>query len=142
MINISITKSNDPDAIGEYDFYYNIIHIGRSKKNDIIVLDKELPLFFLKLEIVEEKNREALVVRSVDRLPYFFVNGKKISGTFKLGTKDVISFGQNNIVINKFMKTSFEEDLSSIFNKFEANAPELRFILNSIEEKLIEIESM
>ncbi len=141
MINISITQSNEPDAIGVYDFYYNTVHVGRSKKNDLIVLDKELPLFFLKLEIIEEKGREVLVVRSMDRLPYFFVNGKKISGTLKLKPNDKISFGKNQIVIHQFQKTALDEDLSPIFNQFEANAPELRFILEAIEEKLIEIES-
>ena len=141
MINISITKSNETDAIGVYDFFYNIVHIGRSRKNDVIVLDKELPLFFLKLEIIEEKGREVLVVRSQDRLPYFFVNGKKISGTLKLKPNDTLSFGHNHIVINNFQKTSLEEDLTPVFNQFESEAPELRFILEAIEEKLIEIES-
>jgi hypothetical protein len=141
MINISITKSNEADAIGVYDFYYNIVHIGRSRKNDVIVLDKELPLFFLKLEIIEEKGREVLVVRSQDRLPYFFVNGKKISGTLKLKRNDTISFGNNHIVINNFQKTSLEEDITPIFNEFEAKTPELKFILEAIEEKLIELES-
>ncbi len=141
MINISVIKSNEAEAIGVYDFFYNVVHIGRSKKNDVIVNDKELPLFYLKLEIIEEKGREVLVVRSLDRLPYFFVNGKKISGTLKLKPNDTISFGTNQILINKFQKTTLEEDLSPIFKQFEEQTPELRFILEAIEEKIIEIES-
>ena len=140
MIHVEIISSCDPLALGLYDYEYDHISIGRSKKNDIIFLDKELPTAFLILEILEDKSKDELVVRSLSRQPYFFVNGKKISGLYKIYENDVIAFGENKIRIVKYKRTKVEEDLSMAFKEFEKNAPELGFALEFIEEILIDME--
>jgi hypothetical protein len=94
MIHIEILSSSDPLALGLYDYEYDHISIGRSKRNDIIFQDKELPVSYLILQIVEDKSVDQLVVRSVTKEPYFFVNGKKISGVFKIYENDIIAFAR------------------------------------------------
>ena len=140
MIHVEILTSTDPLAIGLYEFEYDHLLIGRSKKNDLIFLDRELPLNYMMMQIGEDHNGQYLVVRSLTRAPFFFINGKKISGVLKIRIGDVIAFGENTIKIIDFQKTKEETDLSEAYAKFEKNAPELRFALDFIEEVLIDLE--
>lgn len=140
MIHLEILSSSDSLAVGLYEFEFNHIHLGRSKKNDLIFKDKELPLKYMMLKIVEDNSGTNLMVKSLIRQPYFFVNGKKISGALKIRPNDVIAFGENKIKILAFKKTEDQTDLSEAFKNFEQNASELRFALNFIEEVLIELE--
>jgi hypothetical protein len=141
MIHIEILSSSDPLALGLYEFEFDKINIGRSKKNDIIFQDKELPLQYILLHIVEEKSIDQLIIRSFTRAPFFFVNGKKISGLFKIYENDTIAFGENKIKIIKFKRTKIQEDLSEDFRKFEQNSPDLQFALDFIEEVLVDMEN-
>lgn len=140
MIHLEILSSSDPLAIGLYEFEFNHVHIGRSKKNDLIFQDKELPLKYMLLKIVEDNSGINLMVKSLVRQPFFFINGKKISGALKIRPNDVIAFGENKIKILGFKKTEDQTDLSEAFITFEKKAPELRFALNFIEEVLVELE--
>jgi hypothetical protein len=141
MIHIEILSSSDPLALGLYEFEFDKINIGRSKKNDIIFQDKELPLQYILLHIIEEKSIDQLIIRSFTRSPFFFVNEKKISGLYKIYENDTIAFGENKIKIVKFKRTKIQEDFSEDFKKFEQNAPDLQFALDFIEEVLVDIES-
>ena len=136
MIYLEVTKSSDPFALGVYEFEFDQISIGRSKKNDLIFLDTELPLKFLVIKIVQEQ----LIVQSLTKSPYFFVNGKKISGTLKINNNDTIAFGDNQIRILQSATTNKSVDFSSNYETFNKSTPELKFVLDFIEEILIELE--
>lgn len=136
MIHVEIIKSNDPLALGVYEYEYDQINIGRSKKNDLIFLDKELPLQYLILKFTQGH----LIVQSLTRSPYFFVNGKKVSGTLKLHPNDIIAFGQNQIRIIKSFSTDGVIDFSIAYEEFLQKSPELKFALEFIEEVLIDLE--
>ncbi|MGZ3808663.1 MAG: FHA domain-containing protein, partial [Bacteriovorax sp.] len=87
MIYLEVIKSRDPLALGLYEYQFDQVTIGRSKKNDLIFLDQELPFHYLKIAFVQGH----LVVQSLVREPFFFVNKKKISGTLKLKPDDIIA---------------------------------------------------
>lgn len=140
MIHIEVLSSSDPLAIGIYDFGYDSLTIGRSKKNDLIFLDKELPLNYILIKIIEEKNGYALIIKSLTSSPYFFINGKKISGTLKIRANDIIAFGPNKIKILHFEKNHVEEDFSASYEKFTKEASDLKFSLEFIEEVLVDME--
>lgn len=140
MIHLEILSSSDSLAIGLYEFEYDHVHIGRSKKNDLIFLEKELPPSFMNLEIIEDSKGTHLVARSLTPSPFFFINGKKISGVIKLRQNDIIAFGENQIKILNFKKTHEADDLTQAFNDFAVNAPEVRFALDFIEEVLLDHE--
>ncbi len=140
MIHIEILTSNDPLAIGLYEYEYDSISIGRSKKNDLIFLDHELPLSYLSLQVNDDQKSSYLVIRSLTPTPFFFINEKKISGVLKIRIGDIIAFGENKIKIINFKKTREETDLNDDYNKFSKEAPELRFALDFIEEVLIDLE--
>ena len=142
MIYLEVLSSLDSMAIGLYEFEYDRVHIGRSKKNDLIFLEKELPLNFMNLEIIEDSKGIHLVARSLNRSPFFFINSKKISGLIKVRVNDIIAFGGNKIKIVSFKKTHNQEDLSQAYENFSKNAKELEFALEFIEEVLMDYEKV
>ena len=136
MIHLEVIKSSDLLAIGLYEFEFDQIKIGRSKKNDLIFLDRELPLHYLIFKIVQGQ----LIIQSLTRSPYFFVNGKKISGTLKIKENDIIAFGDNQIRVIKSSLSIASIDFSIAYDEFNQNVPELKFALEFIEEVLIDLE--
>lgn len=136
MIYLEVTSSRDPDAIGFYEYEFDQVTMGRSKKSDLIFLDKELPLHYLVIKFLGGQ----LVVQSRVKEPYFFVNGKKISGTLKLKPNDTIAFGSNQIRVVNAMPTNMSEDFSSAYEKFNKESPEMKFALDFIEEILLDLE--
>ena len=142
MIYLEILTSSDSLAIGLYEFEYDHVHIGRSKKNDLIFVEKELPLNFMTIEILEDSKGVHLVARSLVPSPFFFINGKKISGVIKIRQNDIIAFGGNKIKILSFKKTSVIDDLSQAYVDFAKNAKELEFALDFIGEVLLDHEKV
>ena len=140
MIYLEILTSSDSLAIGLYEFEYDHVHIGRSKKNDLIFVEKELPLNFMTIEILEDSKGVHLVARSLVPSPFFFINGKKISGVIKIRQNDIIAFGGNKIL--SFKKTSVIDDLSQAYVDFAKNAKELEFALDFIGEVLLDHEKV
>lgn len=136
MIYLEVTSSRDPDAIGLYEYEFDQVTMGRSKKSDLIFLDKELPLHYLVIKFLGGQ----LVVQSRVKEPYFFVNGKKISGTLKLKPNDTIAFGSNQIRVVNAMPTNMSADFSSAYEKFNKESPEMKFALDFIEEILLDLE--
>jgi pSer/pThr/pTyr-binding forkhead associated (FHA) protein len=136
MIYLEVTKSRDPLALGVYEYEFDQINIGRSKKNDLIFLDQELPLHYLTIKFMQGQ----LVVQSLVKEPFFFVNGKKISGTLKLKPNDTIAFGENEIRVQQSALTTTSVDFSHVYEVFNKQSPELRFALEFIEEILLDME--
>jgi hypothetical protein len=136
MIHIEVSKSSIPEALGLYEFEFDKISIGRSKKTDLIFLDKNLPLEFLVLSF----SQNHLVIKSTTKDPAYYLNGKKVSGSLRLKAGDLISFGEHELKIIKATSTAFDEDLSEAFDKFNQEASELKFALEFIEETLIALE--
>lgn len=136
MIHLEVLSSRDPLALGLYEYEYDQVALGRSKKNDLIFLDKELPLHYLIIKFISGQ----LVVQSQVKEPFFFVNGKKISGTLKLKANDTIAFGNNQIRVVKANATNEGADFSSAYENFNKQSPELKFALEFIEEILLDLE--
>lgn len=136
MIYLEVIHSRDPLALGLYPFEFDQIAIGRSTKNDLIFLDPELPLRFLSIQFKGEQ----LVVQNFARSPFFFVNGKKVSGLLKIKMNDIIAFGENQIRIVDCAVSNKPTDLTSAYDEFNKKAPELRFALDFIEEIIIDLE--
>ena len=136
MIHIEIIKSSDPLALGLYEFEFDNISIGRSKKNDLIFTDADIPLRYLALKIIQGQ----LIVQSLNPEPFFFINGKKMSGTLKLKPNDTIAFGGHQIQVIKSSTSSSLDDLSTAFLEFNNKSPELQFALHFIEEVLLDLE--
>lgn len=136
MIHLEVLKSHDPNALGLYPFEFDKIHIGRSKKNDLIFFEKQLPLQFLTLEIIKGQ----LVVRNNINSLSFYLNGKKVNGLLKLNLGDTLSFGSQEVKVVAFKQVLAEEDLSQDFERFSEKSSELQFALDFIEDVLLKME--
>jgi hypothetical protein len=136
MITIEIIKCKDALALGQYEYQFDQITIGRSRKNDLIFLDAQLPLNFLIIKFIQGQ----LVIQSKMKEPFFFVNRKKISGMLKLKINDVIAFGDNQLRITNASMSAPHADFSAAYEDFNNKSYELKFALEFIEEVLIDLE--
>ncbi len=136
MIHIEVLKSSIPEALGLYEFEFDQISVGRSKKTDLIFLDKNLPLEFLVLNF----SQNYLIIKSTTKDPAYYLNGKKVSGSLRIKVGDVISFGEHEFKIINAISTAHDEDLAEAFEKFSQEASDLRFALDFIEETLVSLE--
>ncbi len=140
MIHLDVISASDPLALGLYEFEYNYVYIGRSKKNDLIFLDKDIPAMYLKISIIDDGKGEHLIIKNNLNDPFFLINGKKISGSLKLKINDVISFAATKLKIINYKKNLNDLDISEAFDAFEANASECRVALDLIEEIIVDFE--
>jgi hypothetical protein len=138
MITLEIIQSPDPSEIGTYPYLFDAVYIGKSQKADIQIEDQSFPLKYLTIKC----NLEFLSVHNELDTPFYFVNGKKMSGVRKLKINDIISFASYQIKVLEFKRTFVEEDLSPFFDRFKKEAPELQFLLTFLENKIVELEGI
>lgn len=136
MINLEIIAANDPADIGNYPYEFDSVYIGSSKRADIQIIDYSIPHKFLTIKCIENQ----LIVQNENHSLYYFVNNKKMSGARKLKRGDVITIGTLQIKILDFKKTEPEENLEQFYHQLEKDSSELVFLLDIIEEKILEIE--
>ncbi len=136
MIYLEVIKSNDPFAQGVYEFEFDSISIGRSKKNDLIFLGATIPLSYVTLSFIEGQP----IVQGDSLTDFFYLNNKKVSGTLKINVGDLLSLGENQIRILNLKYSTVSVDFAPAFENFNKTAPELRFALDFIEEVLIDLE--
>lgn len=136
MINLEIIASSNSDEIGNYPYEFDCIYIGNSKRADIQINDKRIPSKYLTIKCILNQ----LIIKNETLSPFYFVNGKKISGARKLKRGDIITIESLQIKIIDFDKTEKDENLEQYHQSLDKNANELRFLLDILEEKILEIE--
>lgn len=139
MITIEIIDSSYPTAIGNYPFQFDGVYIGKSKKADIILNDQEIPSKFLTIKFVQQQ----LLIENEKDSPFYFVNGKKMSGVRKLKIGDIVQFGKHKLkIIDALMNPhkSKNDDLHLYYESFNKEAADLKFLLDFLEEEIIKFE--
>ena len=136
MIKLEITQSPDPLTIGIYDYSFDQVFIGRSKKCDLIFLENQFPPCYLTLSI----NENNLSVSQNISGPSFLINGKKTSGVSKLKINDNIKIGGYIIKVLDFKNTVIPLDLSPFYEQVNDATPEVQQALKDLEEQLAELE--
>lgn len=136
MIKFEITQSSDTLALGLYEYLFDQVFIGRSKKCDLIFIEKEFPLRYLTITA----NENALIIQSDAGAPPYFINGKKTNGAFKLKKNDLVILGSHQLKILDFKKTNLPTDLSPFYEKVPNASEKVKEALSFLEEKLIDLE--
>lgn len=136
MLKVEIIQSSDPLAIGVYNYQFDQIFIGRSKKNDLVFLEQDFPAKFITITVTET----SLIGQNHPEGPSFFINGKKTNGIAKLKTNDIVRFGSHQLKILDFKKTVDPIDLSPFYEKVSEASMEVREALTILEGQLIKYE--
>jgi hypothetical protein len=136
MIKLEIIHSSDPLAIGTYDYLFDKIFVGKSKKCDLIFDDKEFPACYLTISLINN----SLVVENGKNAPSYLVNGKKIKGPLKIKRQDIIQVGVNQIKILDFNSTFVPIDLTPFYEKISSASEEDQAALAILENALIALE--
>lgn len=139
MITLSISKSPDSNAIGNYPFHRNIISIGMHR-GDILIAD---PLI-IDLHLLLEVTPICVVCYKSDRIESYHLNGKKTVNTRELKSGDQLTIGNTEITLLNFSFTPImsKKDLIgknlAMIHK-EVQWKELRPLLAQLEDQLSQL---
>ncbi len=132
MIKLEITKSDDPNACGIYEFQYDVISIGRSFKNDVILNEKTIPQFSFILYI--DKNQLFLQTNSSET--FCLVNNTKLAGKKLVKNNDSIKIGNSELKTLEFEQTQIEINFAEYYENFINTQKKYLHILEAIDEEI------
>ncbi len=136
MLNLKVTTSRDPNAIGEYDFHFDVISIGRDLKNDIIFEDTSIHKFHALIYI----ENDLVFLQTLGKNQFCFHNGVKFSGTRNIKKHDTMTIGHSEITLVQFQSTMAAIDFTTLYENFLKNHPEQSHILETLDLRLQELE--
>lgn len=136
MIHLNVLTSIDPNAPGLYEFEYDVLSIGRSIKNDLILNEENVAKCALYLSI--ENN--TLFIQTLSNSIFCLVNGKKISGKKRLDIGDKVEIGKSKIEIIQFKKTNDDLNFGMLYENFLKKFPDHKYILEALDVEIEELE--
>lgn len=137
MINLKVLKSTDPNAEGTYEYQFDVLTLGRTEKNDLIIKDQLLPS--IALMFIIEGN--SLFVQTLHPDLFCFINNKKMSGRKLLQAGDIVVLGSHSFEILGFKKTDQAIDFGKLYENFMKNNQAHQFALDILDKEIQNIES-
>lgn len=137
MINLKILKSTDHNAEGTYQYQFDVLTIGRTEKNDLIIKDQNIPSIALMLII----DGESLFLQTLQPELFCYINNKKISGKKLLQKGDHIVIAGHAIEIIDFKKTDSAVDFGKLYESFMKQHPDQQYILDILDREIQNLES-
>lgn len=137
MINLKVLKSTDPNAEGTYEYQFDVLTLGRTEKNDLIIKDQLLPS--IALMFIIEGN--SLFVQTLHPDLFCFINNKKMSGRKLLQAGDIVVLGSHSFEILGFKKTDQTIDFGKLYENFMKNNQAHQFALDILDKEIQNIES-
>lgn len=137
MINLKVLKSTDPNAEGTYEYQFDVLTLGRTEKNDLIIKDQLLPS--IALMFIIEGN--SLFVQTLHSDLFCFINNKKMSGRKLLQAGDIVVLGSHSFEILGFKKTDQTIDFGKLYENFMKNNQAHQFALDILDKEIQNIES-
>lgn len=102
MIKFEITESPDHEVVGVFEYFHNMIYIGRSSGN-LTIQDQSIMPSHLLIEVVE---KDAIIHPQKD-VDHYLINGKRATTPRKIKLNDVIQFGTTKLKLLAFGETHF-----------------------------------
>lgn len=137
MINLKVLKSTDPNAEGTYEYQFDVLTLGRTEKNDLIIKDQLLPS--IALMFIIEGN--SLFVQTLHPDLFCFINNKKMSGRKLLQAGDIVVLGSHSFEVLGFKKTDQSIDFGKLYESFMKNNQAHQFALDILDKEIQNIES-
>jgi hypothetical protein len=129
MINLNIIKAKDPDRVGQFRFFKNLISIGCNIKNEVYLPKENFKKNSFRIECIEDK----LIITPNDNVDNFHVNGK-LTTTYKyLQIGDIIKFQEAEFKILDFQFQNLKSEqklLNEVIAKADPNDAEFNDIIN------------
>ena len=130
MIKFEITESPDQEVLSTFEYFHNLIYIGRTNGN-LTIQDPELLRSHLLIEIIEGE----VIVHPQKDVEFYLINGKRATTPRKLRPNDTVSFGKTTLKLLSFEETA-PSSKKNILNK------KLNSLIESNSHKLPVIESL
>lgn len=127
MIHLEILGSPDKDVETSFQFFHNVIYLGRSSGN-LHIKDPELKASHLMIEVVEKD----LIIHPQKSVDAYLIDGKRSSTVRKIKLNQKITIGQTTLKIVNFEETQFPSKKALLDTKLahliETNSPRLTVI--------------
>lgn len=133
MIKVEVIKSNDQEAVSQYEFGFDEIEIGRALKSDIVIRCDQWKEINFTLRIIND----GLKIISNENVENYHSNGKVIAGTKVHKKNDTFSYKQTEIKIIDFKKTTpIFNNFTDDYKKHIEQNPESIELINQIEAEI------
>ena len=130
MIKFQITDSPDQEVLSTFEYFHNLIYLGRTSGN-ITIQDPELLRSHLMIEVVGTD----LIVHPLKDVEFYLINGKRATTPRKIKADDTVTIGKTHIKL-----ISFEE--TPPFSKKNVMNKKLDELIQAGSHKLPIIESL
>ena len=130
MIKFEILESPDQEVLSTFEYFHNLIYIGRTSGN-LTIQDPTLLKSHLMLEVVGQD----VIVHPQKSVEFYLINGKRATTPRKLRAGETVSFGNT-----KMKLIAFEE--TAAYSKKNILNEKLDQLIESGSQKLPVIEAL
>lgn len=115
MIKFEIVNSPDQEVLSTFEYFQNVIYIGRTTGN-LTIEDPEIHRTHLLIEVVEG---EVLVQPQKD-VEFYLINGKRATTPRKIKINDNVGFGKTTLKLLAFEQTEPSSKKKTLNQKLSA----------------------
>lgn len=135
MISIKILHSPDENKISTFTFEFDSISIGSRKKCDIYIKDQIIGKLILHFEV----KGQSAIVRNNDSDLFYYINGKKISGSKLIKIGDHIKIGKTQLILESCTETWLQEkeDITNFLKEVYTKEPQYKRLYDILEKEII-----
>lgn len=130
MIKFEIVESPDQEVLSTFEYFQNLIYIGRTNGN-LTIQDPELHRSHLWIEVVEGE----VIVHPQKDVEFYLINGKRATTPRKIKVNDNVSFGKTTLKLVSFEETTPTSKKNTLNQK-------LNSLIESNSHKLPVIEGL
>ncbi len=130
MIQFEILESPDQEAISTFEYFHNLIYIGRTSGN-ITIQDHSLLSSHLMIEVLGNE----VIVHPQKDVEFYLINGKRATTPRKIKVNDRITIGKTILKLTSFAETP-EQSKKDVLNQ------KLQELIDTGSQKLNVVESL
>lgn len=130
MIRFEITESPDQEVLNTFEYFHNMIYIGRTTGN-LTVQDPALQRSHIFIEIVGTE----VIVHPQKDVEFYLLNGKRATTPRKIRANDLVTFGKTTLKLLSFSETPAFSKKAVLNQKLDA-------LIESGSQKLPVIEAL
>ena len=92
MIKFQVTESPDQEVLSTFEYFHNLIYIGRTSGN-LTIHDPQILKSHLLIEVVGND----VIVHPQKEVEFYLINGKRATTPRKIKINDTVSFGSTTL---------------------------------------------